>query len=72
MEAGEGIPTNILASRLKQLVEIGILEKHPYQNNPPRYEYHLTDAGKGLIPVLKSMAEWADNYIVGVKIPKLT
>ena len=65
-EAGERIPTNILADRLRRLVKQGVVEKRLYQNNPPRYEYHLTDAGIGLLPVLKSMAEWARKYIKGI------
>ena len=70
-DAGEGIPTNILADRLKLLVKHGIVEKRPYQDNPPRYEYHLTDAGKDLLPVIKSMAMWAEGHIQGIKIPEL-
>ena len=68
--AAEKIPTNILANRLKQLVGNGILEKRPYQQNPPRYEYYLTEVGKGLLPVVKSMAVWADKYIEGISIPE--
>jgi DNA-binding HxlR family transcriptional regulator len=71
-EAGEKIPTNILADRLKLLVKNGLVEKRLYQSNPPRYEYHLTDAGKGLLPVIKSMAKWAGTYIKGINIPELT
>ena len=67
--AGEKIPTNILANRLTSLVKNGLVEKRLYQEKPPRYEYHLTDAGKGLIPVIQSMAIWADNYIDGMSIP---
>ncbi len=69
-DAGEKIPTNILADRLKDLVSNKLLEKRLYQNNPPRYEYYLTDAGKGLIPVIKTMAVWAEKYITGIKTPK--
>ena len=66
--AGEKIPTNILANRLTSLVKNGLVEKHLYQDKPPRFEYHLTDAGKGLLPVIQSMAVWADSYIDGVSI----
>ena len=69
-EATENIPSNILANRLKQLVETGLIEKCLYQEHPPRYEYYLTEAGKGLLPVIKAMAEWAETYIDGVTIPK--
>ena len=65
--AGEHIPTNILANRLKLLVEYRLVEKRLYQSNPPRYGYYLTDAGHGLRPTLESMAMWAENYVNGVK-----
>jgi len=68
-EADEGIPSNILASRLKQLVELGLVQKQLYQEHPPRYEYHLTKPGKELLPVIKSMAKWGVGNIDGVKIP---
>ena len=40
-----GIGRNILTSRLKRLVEQGLLEKRLYQEKPKRYEYYLTDKG---------------------------
>ena len=41
----EGIPTNILASRLKTLEEKGIIEKSLYQERPKRYEYKMLQKG---------------------------
>jgi len=38
----EGIPTNILAERLKRLLAAGVIEKSQYQERPKRYAYHLT------------------------------
>jgi DNA-binding HxlR family transcriptional regulator len=35
-------PRNVLAARLKRLVEHGLLEKRQYEAHPPRFEYHLT------------------------------
>ena len=69
-EAAEGIPTNILASRLRRLTEAGLLEKRLYQDRPPRYEYHLTEAGRGLVPVVQAMALWADEHVAGVRLPR--
>jgi DNA-binding HxlR family transcriptional regulator len=68
--ADEGIPSNILASRLKQLVDQGLVEKRLYQAHPPRYEYHLTKPGMELLPIVKSMAKWGVRNIDGVRIPK--
>jgi DNA-binding HxlR family transcriptional regulator len=36
-----GAPRDVLASRLRRLEEIGILERRPYSERPPRHEYHL-------------------------------
>ena len=66
----EGIPSNILASRLKSLHESGLLRKELYQSNPPRYEYHLTDAGEALLPVIREMARWSVENVAGIRMPK--
>lgn len=66
-ESPEGIPTNILAERLKRLEHHGIIEKHPYQQRPVRYAYQLTDKGQALGPVLKEIIAWGLSYIPGTK-----
>lgn len=58
----EGIPTNILASRLRQLEEDGIIEKRAYQEKPLRYEYLLTPKGADLLPVLQALVRWTQKY----------
>lgn len=63
----EGIPTNILADRLRRLEEGGILTRKPYQSNPPRYEYELTPKGLDLKPVLGALAKWAFRHVPDVK-----
>ena len=61
----EGIPTNILAERLKRLQAAGIIEKSRYQERPVRYAYHLTAKGRDLRPVLSAMIDWGNKYIPG-------
>ena len=61
----EGIPTNILAERLKRLQAAGIIEKSRYQERPKRYAYHLTKKGNDLRPVLSAMIDWGNKYIPG-------
>ncbi|GGO71995.1 winged helix-turn-helix transcriptional regulator [Bowmanella pacifica] len=58
----EGIPTNILAARLKRLQEAGLLTKQPYQQQPVRYEYLLTAKGAALLPAIQKLAEWGMAY----------
>lgn len=63
----EHIPTNILADRLKRLIENGIIKKTPYQDNPPRYAYKLTDKGRSLGPVMKELVKWGLKNIAGTE-----
>ncbi|MFE6222426.1 winged helix-turn-helix transcriptional regulator [Streptomyces sp. NPDC057854] len=60
-----GISRKVLTERLAHLVETEVLEKVPYQDRPVRYEYRLTESGRGLLPVLLSMQDWADRWIFG-------
>jgi len=64
-QSPESIPTNILADRLKRLELSGIIDKVPYQHKPVRYEYRLTDQGKGLGKVLTAIRDWGLEYIPG-------
>jgi DNA-binding HxlR family transcriptional regulator len=57
-----GISRNILNQRLQRLVEAGILEKIPYSEHPPRYDYRLTHKGRDLWPVLTAMRQWGDKH----------
>ncbi|MER7911889.1 winged helix-turn-helix transcriptional regulator [Streptomyces sp. NPDC096068] len=60
-----GISRKVLTERLAHLVETEVLEKVPYQDRPVRYEYRLTERGRGLLPVLLSMQDWADRWVFG-------
>ena len=66
----ERIPSNILASRLKMLLENNLIHKRPYQNNPLRHEYFLTKAGEDLLPVIKAMAKWGKAHVAGSIMPR--
>ena len=61
----ERIPSNILADRLKRLEREGIVRKALYQERPPRYDYHLTEKGLDLGPVLHAMLSWGSTYVPG-------
>jgi len=63
----EGIPTNILAERLKRLLEHGIITKEAYQDRPVRYAYVLTKKGDALAPIVEEIAKWGLNYIKGTE-----
>jgi DNA-binding HxlR family transcriptional regulator len=60
-----GMPRQVLADRLRQLVDDGILRRVPYQEQGARQraEYRLTEKGFGLFPVLVAVREWGDRYL---------
>lgn len=57
-----GIARNTLASRLERLVGKGMLEMIPYQDNPVRYEYKLTEKGKDLFDVLVTLWAYGERW----------
>jgi DNA-binding HxlR family transcriptional regulator len=62
-----GVSSGVLAARLRDLVSEGLLEKRPYQEpgSRVREEYRLTDKGRGLVPALVALIDWADDWLVG-------
>lgn len=60
-----GISRNVLTDRLDKLVGAGVLERHPYDEARGRYDYVLTDKGRDLWPVLTTLREWGDRWILG-------
>ena len=57
-----GISRNILANRLEHLVGRGVLERRAYQDRPARYDYVLTEKGRGLWHVLTALRQWGDRW----------
>jgi len=56
------VSSNMLTTRLNQLVEDGLLEKRQYNTHPPRYEYVPTAVGHDFRPVLVAMLAWANRH----------
>jgi DNA-binding HxlR family transcriptional regulator len=63
--ANTGAPRDVLSARLKSLVAAGVLDRVPYSEHPPRYEYVLTEAGRELRPVILSLMHWGDRHLAG-------
>ncbi|MCJ7959778.1 MAG: helix-turn-helix transcriptional regulator [Pseudomonas sp.] len=54
-----GVAKNILATRLKDMVEQGLLQTSEVG---ARSEYQLTDKGRALMPVLVTLAQWGQAF----------
>jgi DNA-binding HxlR family transcriptional regulator len=60
-----GIARDVLAVRLKRLVEAGLLRREPYRpvGSRTRHEYRLTRAGVELQPALIALLNWGDTHL---------
>jgi DNA-binding HxlR family transcriptional regulator len=60
-----GLTPAVAAGRLKDLVIAGILHRLPYREpgSRTRDEYHLTDRGRDLLPVLLALQQWGDRHL---------
>ena len=56
-----GIGRGVLAERLRNLVDEGILERRKYQDRPERFEYVLTEKGRDLYPIFLAMMRWGER-----------
>ncbi len=61
-----GVPRmspTLLSQRLKELEEVGIVERRAIANERGVYEYRLTDSGRELKPVVEAMGIWGQRWI---------
>jgi DNA-binding HxlR family transcriptional regulator len=59
-----GISRSVLTQRLRHLEHIGLVERQAVGTSRI-VEYHLTEAGRDLKPVLRSLGEWAARWAFG-------
>jgi DNA-binding HxlR family transcriptional regulator len=58
-----GASRDILTARLRSLEAAGVITRRRYQDRPPRFEYHLTEAGRDLRVILNLLREWGDRWL---------
>ena len=58
-----GIAKNMLAGRLKMLVDEGILHLQPASDGSAWQEYVLTDKGRALQTVLVALSQWGNAFL---------
>jgi DNA-binding HxlR family transcriptional regulator len=61
-----GLAKNILASRLKALVEVGVFETRPASDGSAYKEYALTQKGREVFPIVVSMRQWGERHLFEV------
>jgi DNA-binding HxlR family transcriptional regulator len=61
-QAKLGMARNILATRLRALVDHGILKMAPASDGSAYQEYVLTAKGRGVFPVLVALRQWSEEF----------
>jgi DNA-binding HxlR family transcriptional regulator len=59
----EGIASNILAGRMKHLVELRMLTKRPDPGHKQKVIYSLTEASIQLVPVMAALGSWGRRWL---------
>lgn len=62
LKSEEKIATNILASRLQNLEDNGLINKLEHPESKAKVLYKLTDKGIDLLPIMIEINLWADKY----------
>lgn len=58
-----GVAKNVLASRLKTLVDVGVFDVQPASDGSAYKEYALTDKGREIFPIVISMRQWSERFL---------
>ena len=57
-----GLARNILTTRLRTLVDQGILTMAPASDGSAYQEYLLTPKGRGVFPILVALRQWSEEF----------
>lgn len=63
LQSGLGIAKGMLATRLRDLVERGVLTTSPASDGSAYREYVLTEKGSGLFLVIVALRQWGEDHL---------
>jgi DNA-binding HxlR family transcriptional regulator len=69
LRSARGVATNILADRIKGLLDAGIITKAADPDDGRKWIYSLTPKGVDLAPVLLELSRWGAKYENGIAPP---
>jgi DNA-binding HxlR family transcriptional regulator len=58
-----GITQRMLTKQLRELEEVGLVDRRVYAQVPPKVEYSLSDEGRSLGAVIDALAAWGEGRI---------
>lgn len=59
-----GISPSILAARLRDLEEKGMVTRTSYHEIPPRVEYALSQKGRDALPVIEALRHYGERWLM--------
>lgn len=65
-----GITEGMLSARLRELKELGLVDREVRHGPPISSTYRLTKRGEALRPGLLALGNWADVYLIRRSSPK--
>jgi DNA-binding HxlR family transcriptional regulator len=73
MQEHLGVSRSVLADRLEEMVDSGLLERRAYREpgQRERHEYVLTEKGADLYPALNALRDWGDKYVADPEGPAM-
>jgi len=63
MASVPGLSDRLLTERLRELESEGLVRRTVISGPPVRVSYELTEAGKGLKPVIEGLGRWAERWV---------
>lgn len=61
------ITQKMLTQQLRELESDDLISRKVYPQVPPKVEYALTELGKSIMPILKMMCTWGEDYYISKK-----
>jgi DNA-binding HxlR family transcriptional regulator len=66
-----GVAPNILSTRLKKFVDLGMMTRVPLPEHGGRYEYVLTEKGRDFFPTYLMLKKWGDDWLAEPEGPQV-
>jgi DNA-binding HxlR family transcriptional regulator len=66
-----GIAPNILSSRLRKLVDAGMMTRSSLPEHAKRYAYVLTEKGRDFFPAYLALKKWGDEWLADPQGPQV-
>jgi DNA-binding HxlR family transcriptional regulator len=66
-DAVPAISDRMLAERLRELEQEGVIDRVVVPETPVRVEYELTEKGRALEPVVRAIAVWAERWVPAIE-----